>query len=106
MLDIVIRGGTLIDGTGAPSRQADIGIREGRIVTVGEVTEEAERNSMPAVSLLLLDSLTRTLTMTPSCCGIPPLARQAFTGSPPSWAVTVALHWRRCCLGMLIISAR
>ena len=41
MLDIVIRGGTLIDGTGAPSRQADIGIREGRIVTVGEVTEEA-----------------------------------------------------------------
>jgi N-acyl-D-aspartate/D-glutamate deacylase len=41
MLDIVIRGGTLIDGTGAPSRQADIGIREGRIVAVGEVTEEA-----------------------------------------------------------------
>jgi len=41
MLDIVIRGGTLIDGTGAPSRQADIGVREGRIVAVGEVTEEA-----------------------------------------------------------------
>jgi N-acyl-D-aspartate/D-glutamate deacylase len=41
MLDIVIRGGTLIDGTGAPSRQADIGVRDGRIVAVGEVTEEA-----------------------------------------------------------------
>ncbi|HTU36518.1 MAG TPA: amidohydrolase family protein [Acidimicrobiales bacterium] len=40
MLDYVIRSGTLIDGTGAPARQADIGIRDGRVVVVGEVDEQ------------------------------------------------------------------
>ena len=41
MLDVVIRGGTVVDGTGAPGRPADVGIRGDRIVAVGEVTEEA-----------------------------------------------------------------
>jgi N-acyl-D-aspartate/D-glutamate deacylase len=41
MLDYVIRNGQVIDGTGAPARQADVGIRDGVIVTVGEVTEPA-----------------------------------------------------------------
>src|SRR5262245_51184950 len=41
MLDSLIRGGTLVDGTGAPARQADVGIRDGRVVAVGKVDEEA-----------------------------------------------------------------
>lgn len=41
MLDTIIRGGTIIDGTGAPGRVGDIGIRDGRIIAVGEVTEDA-----------------------------------------------------------------
>ncbi|MHB8329619.1 MAG: N-acyl-D-amino-acid deacylase family protein, partial [Acidimicrobiales bacterium] len=36
MDDIVIRGGTVIDGTGAPGRLADVAIRDGRIAAVGE----------------------------------------------------------------------
>jgi N-acyl-D-aspartate/D-glutamate deacylase len=42
MLDYAIRSGTLIDGSGGPVRQADIGIRDGRIVAVGQVDEPAE----------------------------------------------------------------
>ncbi len=41
MLDYVIRSGTLVDGTGSPARRADIGIRDGRIVAIGQVDEPA-----------------------------------------------------------------
>ncbi|HEY4332049.1 MAG TPA: amidohydrolase family protein [Ilumatobacteraceae bacterium] len=43
MLDVVIAGGTVIDGTGAAGLRADIGIRDGRIVEIGEVTETSTR---------------------------------------------------------------
>src|SRR3712207_2623693 len=41
MLDLLLTGGTVIDGTGAPARRADIGIRGDRIAALGEVTEPA-----------------------------------------------------------------
>ena len=35
--DVVIRGGLLVDGSGAAGREADVGVRDGRIAAVGEV---------------------------------------------------------------------
>ncbi|NKY51291.1 N-acyl-D-amino-acid deacylase family protein [Nocardia vermiculata] len=35
--DLVIRNGTVVDGSGAPARQADVAVRDGVIVAVGNV---------------------------------------------------------------------
>ncbi len=40
-LDLKIVGGTLIDGTGSPRRPADLGIKDGRIVAIGDVSDSA-----------------------------------------------------------------
>ena len=34
--DLVIRGGTVIDGTGAPGRVADVAVVDGKIAEIGE----------------------------------------------------------------------
>lgn len=41
--DLLIRNGTLIDGTGAPARRADVAIAGGRIVEIGDLTGSAAR---------------------------------------------------------------
>jgi N-acyl-D-aspartate/D-glutamate deacylase len=52
MLDHLIKGATVVDGTGAPARVADVGIRDGRIAAIGTVTEEA-RTTEDAHGLVL-----------------------------------------------------
>jgi N-acyl-D-amino-acid deacylase len=45
-LDVVVRGGTLYDGTGSPGRRADVGVRGDRIVEVGDLS------SAPATTVI------------------------------------------------------
>ncbi|MFD7243008.1 N-acyl-D-amino-acid deacylase family protein [Streptomyces massasporeus] len=52
MLDHVIKGATVVDGTGAPAYTADVGIRDGRIAVIGRVTEES-RTTEDATGLVL-----------------------------------------------------
>jgi N-acyl-D-aspartate/D-glutamate deacylase len=43
VLDVKIRGGEVVDGTGSPRRRADVGVRDGRVVAIGAVDEAATR---------------------------------------------------------------
>jgi N-acyl-D-aspartate/D-glutamate deacylase len=43
VLDLLIKNGALVDGTGAPARRADVGITAGNITAVGRVAEPAKR---------------------------------------------------------------
>ena len=52
MLDVVVRGAGVVDGTGTPARVVDVGVRDGRIVVVG-VTDEDAREVVDGDGLLL-----------------------------------------------------
>jgi N-acyl-D-aspartate/D-glutamate deacylase len=51
--DIIVRGGTIVDGSGLPSFSGDVGVRDGRIVAVGDLTAEAAENSIDASGLIV-----------------------------------------------------
>jgi len=50
--DVVIRGGTVIDGTGAPARSGDVALLDGRISEVGRVTGRG-REEIDAAGLVV-----------------------------------------------------
>jgi N-acyl-D-aspartate/D-glutamate deacylase len=53
MYDLVIRGGTVVDGTGAEARTADVAIDDGRIVAVDDLHGARAHESFEADGLLV-----------------------------------------------------
>src|SRR5438034_11717424 len=39
MLDLLIRGGGLVDGTGQPAQFVDVGVADGRVVLLGHLSD-------------------------------------------------------------------
>lgn len=44
--DVIIRGGQVLDGTGAPAVKADVGVRGGKIVRIGRIPENAKARAV------------------------------------------------------------
>src|SRR3982074_3621454 len=55
--DLVIRGGTVIDGTGLPRYRADVGITGGVIVRVGDLANERATMEIDAAGLYVAPGL-------------------------------------------------
>jgi N-acyl-D-amino-acid deacylase len=45
--ELILQGGSIVDGTGNPWYRADIGIRDGLIVEIGDLSGRATRRSLP-----------------------------------------------------------
>ena len=51
MLDLKLAGGTVLDGTGAPARRADVGVRGDRIESVGDLAQERAGRTLDVTGL-------------------------------------------------------
>jgi N-acyl-D-amino-acid deacylase len=53
LYDLVITGGMVIDGTGAPGRRADVGIKDGRVAAVGNLPRTSGGDVLDASGLVI-----------------------------------------------------
>ena len=60
--DVVIRGGTIYDGTGAPGRRADVGIRGDRIANVGDLSGRPATTVIDAAGLAVAPGFINMLS--------------------------------------------
>jgi N-acyl-D-amino-acid deacylase len=60
--DVVIRGGTIYDGTGSPGRRADVGIRGDRIAAIGDLSSAEAATVVDAAGLAVAPGFINMLS--------------------------------------------
>jgi N-acyl-D-aspartate/D-glutamate deacylase len=96
-LDLLIKGGTVVDGTGAPARTADVAVRDGAIVDIGRVDATAGE-VVDADGLLVTPGFVDVHTHYDAQLHWDP------TASPASWHGVTTLFTGNC--GFTIAPAR
>ncbi len=60
--DVLVRGGTVYDGSGAPPRRADVGVRGDRVAAVGDLSSAAARTVVDASGLAVAPGFVNVLS--------------------------------------------
>jgi N-acyl-D-amino-acid deacylase len=60
--DVILRGGTVYDGTGSPGRLADVGIRGDRIAAIGDLKSAQARTVLDAKGLAVAPGFINMLS--------------------------------------------
>lgn len=60
--DVLISGGTVYDGTGAPPRREDVGVRGDRIAAVGDLSKASARATLEAAGLAVAPGFINMLS--------------------------------------------
>ena len=63
--DLVIRGGTVYDGSGGHPFQADVGIRGDRIATIGDLAKARARQTVDATGMAVAPGFVNVLSWAP-----------------------------------------
>jgi N-acyl-D-amino-acid deacylase len=83
VLDLLIRGGSLVDGTGGPARPADVGVADGRIVAVGGLDGARATDMIDAMGMVVapgfVDLHSHSDVTLLSAPGAPSKVRQGVT---------------------------
>src|SRR6476619_7008239 len=89
MCDLRIKGGTVVDGTGAPARTADVAIADGQVAAIGRVDGSAT-NTIDADGLLVTPGFVDIHTHYDAQLDWDP------TASPASWHGVTTLLTGNC----------
>ena len=60
--DVIVRGGTVYDGSGNPGRRADVGIRGDRIAAVGDLASARAASSIDATNMAVAPGFINMLS--------------------------------------------
>ena len=93
MHDLVIRGGTVVDGTGGPSRTADVAVDDGIITAVGDLGSVAAQRTIDADGLLVTPGVVDVHTHYDGQATWDPLL------TPSSWHGVTTLVMGNCGVG-------
>ena len=95
--DLIVRGGTVIDGTGNPRRRADVGVRAGKIAALGRLEGATATEEIDAEGQIVAPGIIDPHThYDPQITWDPYATASCFHGVTTIWPATAGSPWPPC----------